>query len=164
MIDIERILLELDSIYPILKKIGKDNNQQIHSEYEEAFCLQSIEGCKDPYYATGSMSWYPHKESDFCNFVFPQLKYTNEVISELNLYRTRVMTLKPRSCLNFHYDNSPRIHIPLVTNDDCIFILENEILRFPADGNYYYVDTRKKHTGINASEENRIHIIGCVSA
>lgn len=167
IIDIERILLEIDGITPLLEKlksnrVDSDDPAAKNSYYEDAFCLQSIEGCDDPFHASGSMKWYPYKERSFSHCIFPQLKYTNKIIKDLNLYRTRILNLKSKTCLNYHCDNSPRIHIPLITNEDCFFILEDQIMRFPADGNYYYVDTRKKHTAVNASNEDRIHMVGCV--
>ena len=53
-----------------------------------------------------------------------------------------------------------RFHIPLITNDNCFFVVDDKIVRYPADGNYYIVDTTKKHTAVNASWEDRIHLIG----
>jgi len=167
MIDIELILLELDSIKYILDKQKANRNpndlsRDVAGLYDDAYCLQSVKGCSDAFYATGAMSWYDHKEIEFNNFIFDQLKYTNSIIEELGLYRTRVLTLKPKTCYNFHKDNGPRIHIPLITNDDCIFIIDDKIHRFPADGNYYYVDTTKKHSAMNGSQIDRIHLVGCI--
>ena len=79
------------------------------------------------------------------------------------MFRTRVMILKPRTCYTYHKDTTKRIHIPLVTNDKCFFIINSQVKHYPADGNYYVVDTTQMHTALNASKEDRIHIIGVIN-
>jgi len=34
-------------------------------------------------------------------------------------------------------------------------------MHLPADGRYYEIDTTQKHTALNGSWEDRIHIVGC---
>ena len=63
----------------------------------------------------------------------------------------------------YHQDTTKRIHIPLVTNDKCFFIINSIVKQYPADGNYYVVDTTQMHTAINASKKDRIHIIGVIN-
>lgn len=151
MIDIERILLELESLPP------KDtwNEHQI--------MLQSVEGSNDASYGVGSISKYTDAQEDFNIPLFPNLTYTNNIIQDLNMYRTRVMLMPHKTCYSYHIDESPRIHIPLITNENCFFVIEDEVIRLPADGNHYLIDTTKKHTFVNASFEERIHIVGCIS-
>jgi hypothetical protein len=43
-----------------------------------------------------------------------------------------------------------------------MFIIDDEVHRYPADGNSYLLDTTKPHTAINGSYEDRYHIVGCV--
>ena len=76
------------------------------------------------------------------------------------MVRTRIMTMSSKTCYSYHWDLSSRIHLPLVTNDDCFFVIEDNVYRTPADGSVYRVDTTKKHTFVNASFEKRIHIMG----
>jgi hypothetical protein len=70
------------------------------------------------------------------------------------------MQLKSLSCYSYHQDWDKRFHIPLKTNDKCFFIVDKKFIQFPADGNHYILDTTKMHTAINASLEDRIHLIG----
>ena len=42
----------------------------------------------------------------------------------------------------------------------CFFVIDDKITRYPADGNWYIVDTTKKHTALNASWNDRIHLVG----
>ena len=78
------------------------------------------------------------------------------------MFRSRLMKMQPKTCYTYHWDPTKRMHKPLITNEDNFFIIEDELSRYPADGSYYLVDTTKKHTFVNASRENRIHIVGCV--
>ena len=84
------------------------------------------------------------------------------LIDKFNMVRTRVMRMHPKTCYTYHKDHTKRLHIPLITNENCMFIIDDKIYRYPADGNYYVVDTTKKHTAVNASFEERIHIVGCL--
>ena len=143
-IDIQKILNEL-------KKIPK----------QEQIMLQKVKG-KDDNYGIGSLTAKDYPESEFNVLVYPELEYTNSIIIDLNMCRTRVMRMSRKSCYSYHYDRTKRIHIPLVTNKNCFMVIEDEIFRYPADGNYYIVDTTKMHTFVNASKEERIHIVGCI--
>jgi hypothetical protein len=62
------------------------------------------------------------------------------------------------SYLNFVF--SHRIHIPLVTNENVIFTIDNEDF-YLESGNVYEINNLKKHSVINNNPEsfNRIHLI-----
>ena len=144
-IDIEKILCELSDL----------------PEYDDQIMLQSPPGRPaDPFYGTGRIEG--NTERDFCVPTFPSMIYTNTIIMELGLCRTRVLRMKPKTCYSYHRDPSKRIHIPLITNEKCMFIIDDVVHRYPADGNYYEVDTTLWHTAVNASLEERIHIVGCM--
>ena len=91
------------------------------------------------------------------------MTYTNQVLKDLNVYRARVMRMPSKTCYSYHQDYTRRLHIPLITNENCFFVIDDEVIRYPADGNYYVADTRKFHTFVNASWEERIHIVDCIS-
>jgi len=143
-IDIDHILLEISSL----------------PEYNEQLSLQiSSQGAS----AEGRFNNLSSSEKDFNHFAY-DLPYTNSVISSLGMYRTRLMKMTEKTCYTYHWDPSKRMHIPLVTNDDCFFVIEDQVSRYPADGSHYLVDTTKKHTFVNASRFERIHIVGCVDS
>ena len=148
-IDIDKILCELSDL----------------PEYNDQIMLQSPSGIRpvDPFYGIGRVKELEHEEEDFCVPTFPSFVYTNTVIMSLGMHRARVMRMKPKTCYTYHRDPSERIHIPLVTNEKCMFIINDQVHRYPADGNYYQIDTTQWHTAINASWEDRIHIVGCIS-
>lgn len=146
-INIDVILLELERYLPT---------------YKDQICLQSINGNTDPFYGTGRITDLVHKEEEFVEPTFKDLEYTNSIIQKLGMYRTRVMSMPPKTCYTYHRDYTQRMHIPLITNENCFFVIDDEVVRLPADGNHYLINTTKKHTFVNASMKHRIHIIGCV--
>ena len=135
------------------------NELKILPKWKEQICLQGTETIKDPFAGIGSARDLPEKEVQFTYPLF-DIPYINSIIKEHNLYRVRLMRLKSKTCYSYHQDQGKRFHIPLITNDNCFFVVDDKIVRYPADGNYYIVDTTKKHTAVNASWEDRIHLIG----
>ena len=148
-IDIERILEEI-KILPELVK--------------EQICLQGAIDNNDPYlgcYGLRDILNKGYKEKDFTEPLF-DIPYTNQIIKKFKLYRTRILNLLPKTCYSYHYDISKRFHIPLITNKNCFMIIGKKISHYPADGNGFIIDTTIHHTAVNASSENRIHIVGCI--
>ena len=91
-------------------------------------------------------------------FDFP---YINSILDERKLCRTRIMKTKPKSCYLWHKDPRKRLHIPITTNEHCFLLLEHDgRMHLPATGESYIVDTTQYHTQVNASREERIHIVG----
>lgn len=85
-----------------------------------------------------------------------------DIINEFSLKRSRLMWLGDKTCYSMHNDATARIHIPIITNDQCYFVFESghvENLKF---GFVYYVDTRCLHTAMNGSNLWRLHLVGCV--
>jgi hypothetical protein len=142
-INIEHILLELEDL----------------PKYDTQLSLQVT---ADGSSGEGQLAKLDYKEEDFNVFAY-DIPYTNSVLSELGMYRTRLMNMKPKTCYSYHWDPTKRMHIPLLTNENNFFVIDDEISRYPADGSYYLIDTTKKHTFVNASFENRLHIVGCVN-
>jgi hypothetical protein len=80
---------------------------------------------------------------------------------EVPVYRTRIMLSRERSCYSIHKDASPRLHLPFMTNPDCYFLLTDtmEMFHLPADGQTYWIDTRRPHTFLNTSKHLRLHLV-----
>ena len=70
--------------------------------------------------------------------------------------------MRKKTCYSYHKDQTKRLHIPIVTNDKCFFVINDEVVRTPKEGHPYVLDTTLIHTAVNASFEDRIHLIGCV--
>ena len=57
------------------------------------------------------------KETDF---IYPVYVFTypliNHYIKKYNMHRTRIFVSTPKTCLSWHHDRLPRIHIPIQTD------------------------------------------------
>lgn len=116
---------------------------------------------EDPYLsATGRARFSDKRFSNLNPF------YSNSIIEKIirkySLYRTRWMWVNPSSCYSIHNDYSPRIHLPIITNPQCLFIFPPDQIFHLEINKVYFVDTTKKHTFINCSEQARLHLVGAV--
>jgi hypothetical protein len=87
-----------------------------------------------------------------------------EVINKYKLLRTRLMWVGPYACYSMHKDQTPRIHIPLITNPECYFLFYPGQLTNLKKGSVWWVDTTKTHTFINCSDQHRLHLVGVVES
>ena len=85
-IDVDRIKNEIEThIFSIEK-------------FEDQLCLQGHSPDMDPFFGARKLeelvgnggSLHGHCESEYNHCLFPEMKYTNSIIEEMNLYRTRV--------------------------------------------------------------------------
>ena len=156
--DVEKIEININ-----ISNVVKEVEQYIFSEknFVDQICLQGLTENGDPYYGSRGMLEVDseYTENDFCVNLFPDMKYTNSLIGDLGLKRTRIMRMKPKTCLSYHYDRTWRVHVPLITNSKCFLLIDGTAYHVPADG-AYKVNTTKYHTAINASFEARTHLVG----
>jgi len=85
----------------------------------------------------------------------------NKIKSEYNVLRGRFLKSLHKTCLTYHNDPSPRLHVPIYTNDHCMMIIDDKVVRLPF-GNTYVVDTTLPHTALNASKKSRVHMVFCI--
>ena len=103
------------------------------------------------------------KEEDFV-VLCSQFKNTlfEEVYNELNkkyvLGRVRIMKSKPKTCLSWHTDSSPRIHYPMKTQEGCLMVIDDQIQHLTKN-TWWWTDTRFSHTAFNSSKEDRTHLV-----
>ena len=71
--------------------------------------------------------------------------------------------MKKKYCYWAHTDRLDRVHIPLVTNYDNFFVIDDTIHRLPV-GDVYLSKTTSYHTFVNASQEERIHLVAATLA
>jgi len=140
--DIDRIIGELSNIH---------NSDQV--------CLQTVEG-KDFLYGARSGNEFTESETEFKHFCW-ETPYINSIITHFKLVRSRVMTLKSKTCLSYHKDPTRRFHLPVYTNEKCFIMIDKEVHHLPV-GKCYIIDSTLPHTAINASFDDRIHIIGTI--
>jgi hypothetical protein len=85
-----------------------------------------------------------------------------DIIKKYKLFRTRLLWLNFQSCYSMHFDDSPRIHIPLITNPDAFIVFKKGIVQHLEIGKVYWVNTCEMHSAINGGEQSRLHLVGCV--
>ena len=104
-------------------------------------------------------------EKEFCNInnlfigtdierLLNELKYDG-----LSHGRVRIMSMPAGKTYSYHMDCETRLHFALKTNSNCMLIIDEEVYRVPADGRGYILNTTLLHTAINASHEDRIHLV-----
>ena len=94
--------------------------------------------------------------------------YVEEVINIINeTYNTtkwRFMRLSSeRRAYSYHKDETKRLHIPLLTNDECMFIIEKQLYEMNQPGVLYEMDTTQYHTALNLGWSDRVHMVGAYS-
>ena len=156
--DVEKLEININ-----ISNVVKEVEKYIFSEenFVDQICLQGVNKFIDPYYGSRSMKEVDSEftEYDFSVNLFPDMEYTNSLIGDLGIKRTRIMRMKPKTCLSYHYDRTWRVHVPLITNSKCFLLIDGTAYHVPADG-AYKVNTTKYHTAINASFEARTHLVG----
>ena len=146
-----------NEINNIIQKIGFEKNQII---------CQSLENNPNQWHlGVGSIEELEEKEEKKYNHLHADLvgSYLEKIIKQHNAYRTRIMLMNPRQCYSIHSDPSKRLHIPIVTNDQCWMVWPKFNACYQLETTRCYLtDTTKPHTFINGGTENRIHIVMCI--
>lgn len=74
--------------------------------------------------------------------------------------RARYLTMLPSQTYRMHNDRGWRLHIPIVTNEECYFFHKGEMpYHMVADGSCYIVSVDHQHTAMNLGQEKRTHIV-----
>lgn len=79
------------------------------------------------------------------------------------LGRVRIMKMKPKTCVSWHDDYGKRLHYPIKTQPGCFMIIENEFMHIPSQ-EWWMTNTWLKHTALNSSKEDRIHLVASIVA
>ena len=74
------------------------------------------------------------------------------------------MWMGGKSCYSMHRDQTPRLHIPLVTNPQCYIVFQKGQVEHLTTGSVYWVDTRLEHTAMNGSDVDRLHLVGSIES
>tara|TARA_B000000460_G_scaffold63660_1_gene43319 strand:+ start:126 stop:728 length:603 start_codon:yes stop_codon:yes gene_type:complete len=91
-------------------------------------------------------------------------KEVYDILSKkFKLGRVRILLKEPRSTLSWHRDPEPRLHIPIITNPGCIMVIEEVAKHLPADGSVWLTNNTKYHNFFNGGEEDRVHLVACLT-
>ena len=180
--DLKFDLVELRDALKQVLKIKKYDDAGGISNFG-AICLNQIPGDPNSIKGTNARGVYWTKpdhtgkesardkridESAYTEFVkdfeHTYFKKVYEVLSKnFKLGRVRILLKEPRSTLSWHRDPEPRLHIPIITNPGCIMVIENVAKHLPADGSVYITNNLKYHNAFNGGEENRVHLVACLT-
>jgi len=148
--------LELSKeVEKIISTIGFRDNQ--------ISCQNLNENQNDWYISNGSLKLLEEQDETKYSFINKDLSGSilEKTILKYNAFRTRIMCMPPRRCYSVHSDLTKRIHIPVITNDQCWMVWPLEGFCFQLlQGRVYMTDTTKQHSFFNGHETlNRIHIV-----
>lgn len=94
------------------------------------------------------------------------LKEVMEKIIQLQLQpcRARIIRLTAGGASTWHRDAPDeaycvRLHIPIVTNEHCLFKIENDSAHLPADGSAYFLKVNRMHQVVNDGATDRYHLV-----
>lgn len=79
--------------------------------------------------------------------------------AKYDIGRVRLLKSKPYTCMNWHIDPIPRIHYPIQTDEACLMIIEDEVYHLPLERWTFAHTDKGKHTALNASDIDRIHLV-----
>jgi len=156
-VDIDKLeqhvsLIQNNPLYYRFSGISIQHRQGIFSPWDQVDGLESLR-------LYGNCT-----EKDF-NVVQKSFKNTEyeRIINDFGLIRSRVMFLEGKNNYSIHKDKSWRLHIPIETNDTCMFYFPDHKKHFYLEeGKIYKVNTTERHTFMNTGNEQRIHFIGCL--
>jgi len=133
-------------------------------EYDNQLYLQGNSSNMDPIEPTKGQN-YLHVDNNELeyNINLFDIPYINSIMDEHKLVRTRLMRMKKKTCYYWHKDLTKRLHIAIDTHPHCFLLVDGEQFHIPADGTPHIIDTTKMHTALNASKQDRIHIVGAFS-
>jgi hypothetical protein len=152
----------------VIQKVGECDIEWIIQELEnkKVSAQFPLQGAFEEDYdgACGKTYDLRANESEYVVPLYDDMQYTYSLLSKYKMHRTRVMKMIKGTCYSYHIDLTPRIHIPLTSNERCMFIIDGKVYKLPADGSVYLVDTTLYHTALNANREQfiRTHIVGNV--
>lgn len=95
----------------------------------------------------------------FQNTIFEEIY--NNLSTLYILGRVRIMKSKPKTCLSWHTDSTPRLHYPIKTQKGCIMVIENETMHIPQN-EWWLTNTIYEHSAFNGSNEERIHLVATI--
>ena len=106
-------------------------------------------------------SLYSEFVKDFAHTYFKEVY--EKLSSMFKLGRVRILLKEPSTTLSWHRDPEPRLHIPIITNQGCLQVIENVAKHLPADGSAWITNNTKYHNAFNGGEENRVHLVACLT-
>lgn len=156
------LLVEITAVLERLKIADEDQILLTHQR-DEVGCDRFLKGAgsiKDMGVSTGNFAYLAEEfKGTRVEAVIRDVRRL-AINYHTKIGRVRLLRLKPKTCYSLHTDKEEfRFHIPLVTNRSCLFICGEQISRMEEVGRLYTFRTNLEHTAINASFQNRLHLV-----
>jgi hypothetical protein len=158
-------IMKVDDAYcqNLLEIFDKDYNKNHNTLHDRSYFFKKVE-CDftvDRFKIKNKI-----KFKQFINISKNLLEVLDNLYGPGKFWNIQIAKMQGGGVILPHVDNgieftiSHRIHIPLITNDKVIFILDGEEFYFPK-GNVYEINNVKEHSVLNKNDSNynRIHII-----
>ena len=154
--EILEVTTEIESSYSMFKDLGGCSLQS----------RTSVPGPWNLYDGLSGMGEYPKSttETSF-NEINDDFKNTEfeKIINHFKLYRSRLLLLERRTNYSIHADKGWRLHLPIITNEDCRFYYSEYEKEFHLEaGKFYKVFVGTPHTFFNSSDTFRIHLVSTI--
>ena len=161
----------MNNFYRILSSFDVQSILEFYTQIEKQIQWTQFNNAKQAglQYKDGDTPWtsavgksqgqeieYSKLNEVFANSIFESL------INQYNLKRTRLMWIDGKTCYSMHSDFTPRIHMPIITNDQSFLVFKEGCVAQLHSGLVYWTDTRKQHTAMNGGEYPRLHLVGVV--
>jgi len=172
-----------DKLEEALKQVLRIAPWPDNPKYKNQICLTRKKGVPTPdcyYEGTGGIYYLMKNgkeearqqdldESDYSEFIYSfNHTYFKEIYELVDGYcmatykrkmgRVRLNKSIPRTSLSWHRDPEPRIHIPIITDEGNMQIVEEEVLHMKV-GEGWWADTQNYHSQFNGSEVERVHLV-----
>lgn len=131
-------------------------------DHRNQICINSELNSPDPLF--DNIGKVKNNKEPYCEVLNEPFKglIFEQILKDLDCVttRARIMKLQGRSCYSFHWDTTPRFHVPLETNKNSFLFFDNyPPFHLPADGSVYWLDTRMPHTALNCDLQPRYHLV-----
>lgn len=171
----------------LIDNINVDFLTEIHDIIQDAEYMSSVINapCRVSFYITEHRSWdqmklpvlvennrfkcigpKPNAHIYHCKYkVSKERPLISSLIKKYNLERFVIALATPGFQMPWHTDyfGGQRIHIPIITNEQC-FIETKDNKEHCKVGSVYVLDTNVLHTACNLGNTNRLHLIGDIDA
>jgi hypothetical protein len=156
-----RFLDKLENFESLSKEV-LDLWERLQPDGNQIVCQTRFPDSDDWIEGAGRIEELPEQEERKYQYINKEIQGSeiDRIVSKYNGFRARIMIMPSRKCYSVHSDPTPRIHIPILTNDQCWMIWpEASVCRRLRQGNVYWTNTQQSHTFINGSTKDRIHLI-----
>jgi hypothetical protein len=156
-------IIDIINIDDLVDFYQKNQNQFVWNDFDKKGKQTGLQYAKNLDIWLGATDRTKIKSHNFSHInPFFENSIFENIIKKYKLFRTRFLWLNFQSCYSMHFDDTPRIHVPLITNPDAFIVFKSGLVQHLEIGKVYWVNTREMHTAINGGIEPRLHLVGCV--